>query len=184
MKKVMSILSRLGLLALATGFMVVFSGCQKEDINVQSESLVIKSSATMTMASGQGTLVLEDTPINGEGFRHFTFQARVKPNGSVEGSGILTHIGGVRNISFDIDCLTVNGNHAIMSGVITRDNQSPPNEGILIYFVVFDNGEGANADPDQISVAYLGTNPATYNCANDYGVPSYEIVGGNIQVRE
>ena len=180
---------RLTFLAIAGGFMILFTGCSQEDLQVADTENLIVSNETQTRASGpsasgHGTLSFEGIPIEGEGFRHFTFHAREKNNGSVQGNGVLTYIGGVRNLSFDIDCLNIDGNHAIMSGVITRDNQFPENEGLLCWFEVFDNGEGNNADPDQMSLYYSGTDPETYDCANDFEVDIYEIEGGNIQVKE
>ena len=71
-----------------------------------------------------------------------------------------------------------------MSGTRTRDNQSPEGEGLLFWFEVFDNGEGAGANPDQISLFFSGTDPVVYDCINDFEVDIYEIEGGNIQVRE
>ena len=179
---------RLGLLALAASSMIVFLGCQQEDITSQDENLVANSIQTQTRAAGpsangQGTLTFDGIPIAGEGFRHFTFHAREKSNGTVQGSGVLTYIGGVRKLSFDIDCLNINGNVAIMSGVITRDNQFPANEGVLCWFKVVDNGEGAGADPDEISLFFSGTDPAVFTCIN-YQQIIYPIEGGNIQVKE
>lgn len=186
MKKTMKISTmRLSFLTIGAGFMILFTSCQEEDLQVpQDKNLFDMTSeaggrAAGPSASGQGTVSLEEVSgIDGEGFRHFTFQARVQRNGNVAGSAVLTYIGGKRNISFDINCLTVNGNHAIMSGVKTRDNQFPESESTGIWFEVFDNGEGAGAD--QISMAYTTES----DCANDFSVPSYEIEGGNIQVRE
>jgi hypothetical protein len=179
---------RLGLLALAASSMIVFLGCQQEDITSQDENLVANSIQTQTRAAGpsangQGTLTFDGIPIAGEGFRHFTFHAREKSNGTVEGSGVLTYTGGVRKMSFNIECLAINGNVAVMSGVITRDNQIPANEGLLCWFKVVDNGEGAGADPDEITLFYSGTNPGFFTCVN-HMEPLYAIEGGNIQVKE
>ena len=179
---------RAACLVAASGAMILLSGCQQEEAvgsEVQNLTITTQTRASGPSASGQGTLSLENTPIDGEKFRHFTFHARANNSGSVQGSGVLTYAGGVRNLGFDIDCLNVvDGNHAIMTGVITRDNQFPENVGVLCWFEVFDNGEGNNADPDQMSLFYSGTDPATYDCANDFDVPIYEIEGGNVQVSE
>ena len=180
---------RLAFLAIVTVGMFLFSGCSQEDLQVsESENLIVTNDAQNRSAgpsaSGHGTLTFEGIPIEGEGFRHFTFNARVKMDGSIQGSGVLSYIGGVRNLGFDIDCLEVDGNLAVMSGVITRDNQFPENVGLLGWFKVIDNGEGNNADPDQISLFFNGTNPETYDCANNFDVAIYEIEGGNVQVRE
>jgi hypothetical protein len=179
-----------GLFVMAASVMLLLSGCSQEEVQYpdnENQNLTQEnnqSRASGPSASGQGTLSLEVIPPAGEGFRHFSFHARVKNNGSVQGNGVLTYVGGQRNIKFDIDCLEVNGNLAIMSGVVTRDNQFPQNVGLLCWFKVIDNGEGANAAPDQMSLYFQGTDPAVYTCSNDYTVAIYDIEGGNVQVKE
>lgn len=191
MKHFMKISSmRLPLLAISAFLMILVSACQKEEVLPSEETnLTITSDenqfgAAGPSANGHGTLSFDGIPIDGEGFRQFTFHARVKNNGSVQGSGVLTYTGGVRNLGFDINCLSVDGNHAIMSGVTTRDNQFPENVGLLFWFEVFDNGEGNNADPDQMSLYFQGSDPLTYDCANDFEVEIYDVEGGNVQVKE
>ena len=172
-------------LALATGLFLLMSSCTNDDSIPIDGSFKTKASANANGPSvnGQGTLSFDEIPIDGEKFRHFTFHARILKDGSVQGNGVLTYAGGVRNLSFDIDCLNVDGNHAIMSGVTTRDNQFPENEGLLFWFEVFDNGEGKNADPDQMSLYFQGTDPVVYDCANDFFVDIYDIEGGNVQIK-
>ncbi len=181
---------RFGIFAISASVMLLFSGCSQENVEVpenDNQNLTVEDTQTRASgpsASGQGTISLDVIPPVGEGFRHFSFHARVKNNGSVQGSGVLTYVGGQRNLKFDIDCLEVIGNHAIMSGVITRDNQFPELEGRLCWFEVMDNGEGANAAPDQMALFYTGIDPAVYTCSNDFNVPLYDIEGGNVQVKE
>ena len=188
MKTVMKFSSlRAACLVVASGAMILLSGCQQEEpLESENQNLTTttQTRASGPSANGHGTLTFEGIPIEGEGFRQFTFHAREKNNGSIQGNGVLTYIGGVRNLKFDIDCLAVDGNLAVMSGVITRDNQFPENEGLLCWFKVIDNGEGNNADPDQISLFFSGTDSETYDCANNFTVAIYEIEGGNVQVKE
>lgn len=178
-----------GLFAVAAFGMLLFTGCSQEDVQAPADDQNLQLQDNQTRASGpsangHGTLSFDNIPIEGEGFRQFSFHARVKNNGSVDGSGVLTYIGGNAKIHFDIDCLNVVGNTAIMSGVTTKDKQNPDNEGLLFWFKVVDNGEGGNAEPDQLTLYYQGTNTETYDCANDFAVALYDIEGGNIQVRE
>jgi hypothetical protein len=181
---------RFSLFAVAASVMLLFSGCSKDEAQVvDNENLVVTNDADQTRASGpsasgHGTVSFDGIPIAGEGFRQFSFHARVKNNGSVDGSGVLSYTGGELNIKFDIDCLEVDGNVAIMSGVVTRNNQNPAGEGLLCWFKVIDNGEGANAAPDQISLFFSGTNPVVLTCTNNLTVDIYDIEGGNVQVRE
>lgn len=180
---------RFCLLALASGFFIMVSSCTADQIEVQDETqnktvvTDIEARPSGPSVNGQGTVSLENTPLAGEGFRHFSFHANTKKDGSVKGSGVLTYTGGAQKIKFSINCLSVDGNHAILSGVTTSNTQTPANEGLLFWFEVFDNGEGNNAAPDQLSLYYQGSDPVTYDCSNDFEVELYEIEGGNIQVK-
>ena len=122
--------------------------------------------------NGQGTFAV------GDNTRHFSFHASMKPNGDVKGSGVLTYIGGVQKIMFDITCMMVSGNRAYMSGVVTKWPSAPENEGLPCYFAVEDNGEGANATPDQMTLLYFADVPCV-----DQQVPMIPITGGNVQVK-
>lgn len=169
--------------------LLVFSGCSPEPIistDEMADELIIVNSTTRasgSSANGHGTMNIEDTPNTGEGFRHFSFHAKEKHNGIVNGSAVLTYQGGQLNLKLDIDCLTIIGNRAIMTGVITRWSTFPEGVGNFCYIEVVDNGEGANAAPDQISLVFNGTNPAVYSCTNDFDVFKYDVNKGNIQVK-
>jgi hypothetical protein len=177
------------LFAAAAFGMLLITGCSQEDVQTPADdqNLQLQSDQTRASgpsASGQGTLSFDGIPIEGEGFRHFSFQARERNNGTVGGNGVITYTGGVLKTHFDIDCLNVSGNVAIMSGVITKDKQNPNNEGLLFWFKVVDNGEGGNADADQMTLFFPGSNPDAFTCTINYGNALYDIEGGNIQVRE
>jgi hypothetical protein len=81
----------------------------------------------------------------------------------------------------DVNCVNVIGNYAIVSGVVTSSND-PTLVGDEAEFAVQDNGEGAKAPPDLMSIVNffeVGIGP-------DCRVPSeFDLVplqGGNIQV--
>ena len=131
-------------------------------------------------ANGQGTLSPPASP--SEGFRHFSFHANTMPDGSVQGSGVLTYIGGDLKITFDIDCLIVVGNTASMTGVVTRHDQTPALVGTRCRFKVQDNGEGSNATEDRITLLNVGL-PAGFPCLNNVPLTLHPIEGGNIQVK-
>jgi hypothetical protein len=138
-------------------------------------------------ASGQGTLIYED------GHRRiFTFHATTDADGIVKGAGVLRKVSSDpeqrEKIHFDIDCLTVDGNAALMSGIITRadpiiPNPSDPVEvGEFIQFKVIDNGEGSDADPDLMS--YFNHGFEVPSCdQEDVSYALFEINAGNIQVK-
>ena len=174
---------RLAFLAVAGGFMLLFTGCQQEDLPIaDSQNLIVTNDDTRAAgpsASGHGTL----TNTYGSK-RQFSFHAREQKNGSVDGSGVLIYPDSGRKFTFDIDCLMVDGTLAVMSGVITRDNQVPGKVGELCWFKVRDNGEGNNSDPDRITLLWSGTDPARFDCAINHILPMFEIEGGNVQVKE
>jgi hypothetical protein len=135
-----------------------------------------KSASNRPSANGQGTLTIE-----GDQSRHFSFHANTMPDESVQGSGVLTYTGGVLKITFDITCLTVVGNEARMSGIVTRDDENPEFVGTYCRFRVVDNGEGANGGGDNISRLNIGF-PAAVPC-NNVPLALFTIEGGNIQVK-
>ncbi|MBC7382713.1 MAG: hypothetical protein H7296_06910 [Bacteroidia bacterium] len=130
-------------------------------------------------ANGQGSLT-----VGTDQQRRFSFHANTMPDGSVQGSGVLTYTGGEYKIKFDINCLKVTGNTAIMSGNIT--SVSGPEavnfpgyvEGTLVVFKVTDNGEGSNASSDQLSRLGAGS-----DCNSGIVLQTFPIEGGNIQVK-
>ncbi len=173
---------KLGLLLIATGFLTLFTGCQQEDLPLsQDENLVVTTNETQTRApgpsaNGQGTLTNPDGST-----RHFSFHAREKNNGTVDGNGVLTYGGGLLKIKFDVDCLDVSGNTAQISGIITAWSDNPNGVGRGFWIKVIDNGEGSNADPDEMT--RLGNSAGPLDCTIDYGIEIYPIEGGNIQVK-
>jgi hypothetical protein len=136
-----------------------------------------KPASNRPSANGQGTLTIE-----GDQSRHFAFHVNTMPDGSVQGSGELTYTGGVLKIMFDITCLTVTGNTANMSGVVTRDDENPEFVGTYCRFRVVDNGEGANSVEDKISRLNIGfLQPVPCTTVN---LALFPIEGGNIQVKD
>ena len=128
-------------------------------------------------ANGQGSLTRP-----GDLQRRFSFHANTMPDASVKGSGVLTITGGEAQIKFDIDCMTISGNTATMSGKVTSvSGNTIFQAGWDCWFKVVDNGEGANAEPDQITLLYGG--PNLLDCGVQYDVPLNTVEGGNIQVK-
>ena len=145
-----------------------------------------KSGASYPSANGQGSLVSPTSQ------RIFVFHAATRPDGSVEGQGMLTRVSSDPEMRvqffFDINCLHVDGNVAIMSGILTGivrknvdDSADPIEVGQYIQFKVIDNGEGAKAPPDQMS--YFDHGPEVPPCDTDVGWNLFPIATGNIQVK-
>ena len=173
---------KFSLLTVACVFAFILNSCSKEDLSsVQEADLVTTIDNTQTRSSGpsangQGTLTNPDGST-----RHFSFHARENSDGTMDGNGVLTYGGGLLKIKFDVDCLEVIGNTAQISGIVTQWSDNPDGVGRGVWFKVIDNGEGTNADPDEIT--RLGNSAGPLDCTIDYGLEIYPIEGGNIQVK-
>jgi hypothetical protein len=138
----------------------------------------LKAGNSGPSANGHGTAFYPTS--EGEVKRQFSFHANEMKDGSVQGSGVLTYIGGELFAKFDIDCLTVDGNSATVSGMFTM-HPNPDVVGHNIWFKVMDNGEGNNADPDLMTWVYYAAGLG--DCSTPYGYALNEVLGGNIQVK-
>lgn len=90
-------------------------------------------------------------------------------------------------ITVDVLCMTlVDGNKAWIAGIITESTVGFL--GHVSTFYTFDNGEGANAEPDIVSlvrvVAQPGLGEAQLFCDNvPKALPPRNVDAGNVQVR-
>ena len=119
--------------------------------------------------------------ISGGEFRSFSFSATRYADGTATGQAQVN----VRSLDafahIAIDCLTVDGNIAHMSGVVTHT--SDPTVFLTdeqVHFAVEDNGQGANEPPDRVT-GIPENEPLTCNDA----LPSSafnNIVRGNVRV--
>lgn len=164
-------------------FFILLNGCKKAELSKSSTEISSDSepsagaSKAGPSANGQGTLTVGDQT------RHFSFHAMTASNGTVSGSGVLTYTAGGVQSKFDINCMTVVGNEATMSGVVTQSDNIPV--GYPVWFKAVDNGEGANATEDQLTLLTYWINGAAVTCAPNYfGTPLNPIEGGNIQVKK
>jgi hypothetical protein len=80
-------------------------------------------------------------------------------------------------VHFTINCLRVEGNVAVMTGIWDDHGKG---DFPYIYLKVVDNGQGRGAT-DQVSPLYTVDFPVS--CQDDFDVPLFEASGGNIQVR-
>ena len=110
----------------------------------------------------------------------FSFNAVQEDDGTVKGH-LVYHVRGA-DISFemDIDCMTITGNRATLSGTVTSVSDNAPwflFVGAHGAFSEEDNGQGNNAAPDRFSdVLFPGFCSANY--------VTYIPISGNIQVKE
>jgi hypothetical protein len=136
------------------------------------------SNGLVASATGSGQTTFSDEQ------RTFTFTARKYADGSVKGEVQLNNRAQDRVFHMTLDCLVVNGNKAYASGVVDRSTIST-DVGLTWTFEVVDNGEGANAPGDQISLVTIFspqlpcTNPGAQGYLDTHLLP---IESGNVQV--
>jgi hypothetical protein len=137
-------------------------------------------------ASGHGTILLQDT----EGRtvrRQFSFSARIMPDGSVKGSGILHNpsFDPKYDAQFDITCLQIVGNRASFGASIRKTSDPEFNDEFdAAFFTVFDNGE-PGAGNDTISEVFFDNvvEPSTCQFIGADDFPQIPIESGQVQVR-
>jgi hypothetical protein len=86
--------------------------------------------------------------------RTLAFNARRYEDGSASGQFEYQQLAGGEVFKFNVDvtCMALyDGNRAKIGGVVKQSNDPTVLVGSFAWFVVFDNGEGANAPPDQSS---------------------------------
>ena len=143
------------------------------------------AAAPRPSVSGHGTILLQNT----EGKtvrRQFSFSARIKSDGTVQGSGILHNpsFDPKYNAQFDITCLQIVGNRASLGGSIRKTTDPVFNDEFdAAFFTVFDNGE-PGAGNDTISEVFFDNVVEPSACqfigADDF--PQIPIESGNVQV--
>jgi hypothetical protein len=137
-------------------------------------------------ASGHGTILLQDT----EGKtvrRQFSFSARFRSDGTVQGSAILHNpsFDPKYDAQFDITCLQIVGNRASFGGSIRKTSDPVFNDEFdAAFFTVFDNGE-PGAGNDTISEVFFDNvvEPSTCQFIGADDFPQIPIESGSVQVR-
>ena len=143
-------------------------------------------------ASGHGTLIVQDE--NGRNVRRqFSFNARRDRDGNVSGHAVLHNPafsganGNNYQAQFDISCMRIYGNVAVLGGFVRRTND--PNLIDAAYFSVQDNGEPGKNN-DLISPVYFFDDdpnttgsPALCEFIGPNDLLLNPIDAGNIQVR-
>ena len=142
------------------------------------------SAAAGPSASGHGTILLQNT----EGKtvrRQFSFSARIKSDGTVQGTAIIHNpsFDPKYNAQFDITCLQVVGNRASFGGSVRKTTDPVFNDEFdAAFFTVFDNG---GPGEDTISEIFFDNVVEPSACqfigADDF--PQIPIESGSVQVR-
>jgi len=119
------------------------------------------------------------------GWRTFSINAKVMPDGSVDGTWqIRVHLGpnGGAKLRGRVTCMVIEGNRAWLAGIVEK--AIGPHEGKAYGFKVVDNGEGQHAMPDQFSSRRFPPSASGY-CSDkpdDVAQPVHDMEAGNIQV--
>jgi hypothetical protein len=134
-------------------------------------------------ASGHGTVLLQNT--QGKTVRRqFSFSAKIRADGTVQGSAILHNpsFDPKYDAQFNITCLQIVGNRASFGGSIRKTTDPVFNDEFdAAFFTVFDNG----SSNDTISEVFFDNVVEPSTCqfigANDF--PQIPIESGSVQVR-
>jgi hypothetical protein len=84
-----------------------------------------------------------------------------------------------------VDCFGITGNRARVGGTVTQSTHQDIPTGDHVIWTVVDNGEGANAPPDQTSDLFFA--PAFIrdrHCVTGINLPQETNTQGNIQVHQ
>ena len=145
------------------------------------------AAAPAPSVSGHGTVLLQDT--DGKTVRRqFSFSAKIRSDGTVQGHAILHNpsFDPKYDAQFDISCLQVVGNRVSFGGSIRKTSDPVFNDEFdAAFFTVFDNGE-PGANNDTISEVFFDNVVEPGACqfigADDF--PQIPIEAGNVQVRQ
>ncbi len=133
------------------------------------------SPAIVASATGSGLRFLGSDNV----VREFAFAAQKDSSGTTTGRAQLVNMATGAIVGITINCLSVAGNVATMSGSIVQLNGQTDETDI--WFRVADNGQGANAPPGQITPVETFIPPGL-TCSQDAGLTLRNIDGGTIQV--
>ena len=172
---------------LATVFflsLMVLISCETSENPSAPEGIANKDGAGSLYKAGpsaNGQAMFPVVQLNG--IQNFSFHARENRDGIITGSFEVKardeNLPG--RMHGTIDCLTIDGNIATMSGVATHSTFEAWPEGTPIWFRVVDNGEGNNSDPDEFSDIALLNN--SFPCEETLINALIPIENGNVQVK-
>jgi hypothetical protein len=156
---------------------------------------VVAPAAEFARVSGQSVSghIERDFTELGVPVEKFSFHAHYLGNGVVEGRWQLRDVfaDGSREVaSGSVTCFTVedDGRTARIGGITERAT-NPANVGGDAFWTVVDNGEGANAPPDQATDLRFGQAPGGTAAHCEFGIPLEDFgtfgenVRANVQVR-
>ena len=135
--------------------------------------------AIVARASGAAHREAEGKPII------LNFSAVKRTDGSVTGSYVYHSVFNHVKIHVDVTCMTVTeGNKAWIAGIITQSSIDGL-VGTVSYFYAFDNGEGAGAEPDIVSLVRandVAGEDQVFCRELPTALPAREVVRGSVNV--
>jgi hypothetical protein len=118
-------------------------------------ALVSSAAAEGVAQSASGSGHFEFTSEAGAtALRTFAFEAHKASAGTVSGQAQLDNRAIPGRVHISIDCVNVIGNIAILSGAVTYSTEAGVSVGDAAIFGAEDNGEGAPASPDRLTIVY------------------------------
>jgi len=172
---------------------LAFMGCGKDSgtptspqpgRSPTSHSVVASTGGDGDRVTGSATIIL---PNFGNALERYSVSAIRQHDGSVSGEfEEFSEQEGGQRIHAHIVCFTVTGNSARLAAQIDQTNVSFGPVGSYVVWSVIDNGEGANAAPDQTTDIFFGGTAAqaAFQCATGFNLaPYFSSIRGNLQVR-
>lgn len=183
--------SRYAVLVVAAVFTACEAGPVTEPETLTPDAPALDShGAVIHTVAGGGTL----NYLDGDeliAVEHYGFNAVLHADGTATGQlqGTWDWPNALDRFHAEVVCAEFNGNQAGIVVSVTKAMHegiySPFPEDFLLGFAVRDNGEGTNADPDEISYLYgpIGNPPFACHVLAIGEYPQFEWTHGNVQVR-
>jgi hypothetical protein len=148
-------------------------------------AIALALSVCVTQAGGDGIVASANGSgqIHNPDLRTFTFTAQTDSSGISRGQEeVFSRSSGIRWHA-DINCLSVSGNVATMSGTVTDTNSTTPPfvVGADVLFQVVDNGHGQSGTPDDISLTFFQTT-GPFPCTGFGTFATIPVEHGNVTV--
>jgi hypothetical protein len=157
-------------------------------------SLAANGTNVVASASGGVKYTLNLGDLDGDGVddpidQRLTFTAQKGSDGAVKGNILYEQqvFGETFRFKSDVSCINVyDGNRVKFGGPITQSNDETLPVGTFMWFHSIDNGQGANATPDQTTGLGIGDNDANEAFCNSPALPNprflSDVTAGNLTV--
>ncbi|MEJ2193432.1 MAG: hypothetical protein P8X73_01065 [Ignavibacteriaceae bacterium] len=168
--------------------LITVTGCNEEPTSTENSSTPVGVSGFLNKGDGpsaNGSAILPEEFLEGY-FQNFSFHASENQDGNITGMIEFTcRIPSSGRVHGTIECMTIDGNQATMSGVVTHSDIPGYQPGRLFWFRVVDNGEGNNSAADQFSDVWGLPEGYSLPCTESlpFNFDMFEIEHGNIQVK-